>query len=159
MVKSTFFTGQPVFAQLCKYLDRDEVLKISTESGGERYRKSFDAWTHLLSMLHAVVMRFDSLREIEASALTFVNRMPHLRMGCVPKRSTLGDANAKRRESIFGDVYFSLLAAHRRHLLPDSRYSSREHLAPARTGPVPAEQARRPWKPLREHRRGNPEGP
>ena len=39
MVKSTFFTGQPVFAQLCKYLDRDEVLKISTESGGEGYRK------------------------------------------------------------------------------------------------------------------------
>ena len=39
MAKSTFFTGQPVFAQLCKYLDRDEVLKISTESGGERYRK------------------------------------------------------------------------------------------------------------------------
>ena len=123
MVKSTFFTGQPVFAQLCKYLDRDEILRISTESGGERYRKSFDAWTHLLSMLYAVVMRFDSLREIEASALTFVNRMPHLRMGCVPKRSTLGDANAKRRESIFGDVYFSLLAAHRRHLLPDSRPS------------------------------------
>ncbi len=37
MAKSTFFTGQPVFAQLCKYLDRDEVLKISTESGGERW--------------------------------------------------------------------------------------------------------------------------
>ena len=55
MAKSTFFTGQPVFAQLCKYLDRDEVLKISTESGGERYRKSFDAWMHLLSMLHAVI--------------------------------------------------------------------------------------------------------
>ena len=87
MGRSTFFTGQPVFAQLCKYLDRDEVLKISTESGGERYRKSFDAWTHLLSMLHAVVMRFDSLREIEAFALTFVNRMTHLRMGRVPKRS------------------------------------------------------------------------
>ena len=73
MAKSTFFTGQPVFAQLCKYLDRDEILRISTESGGERYRKSFDAWTHLLSMLYAVVMRFDSLREIEASALTFVS--------------------------------------------------------------------------------------
>ena len=37
MAKSTFFTGQPVFAQLCKYLDRDEVLKISTESGGARW--------------------------------------------------------------------------------------------------------------------------
>ena len=121
MAKSTFFTGQPVFAQLCKYLDRDEILRISTESGGERYRKSFDAWTHLLSMLYAVVMRFDSLREIEASALTFVSRMPHLQMSCVPKRSTLGDANAKRSESIFGDTYFSLLRAHRSRLLPDSR--------------------------------------
>ena len=121
MAKSTFFTGQPVFAQLCKYLDRDEILRISTESGGERYRKSFDAWTHLLSMLYAVVMRFDSLREIEASALTFVSRMPHLQMSCVPKRSTLGDANAKRSESIFGDTYFSLLGAHRSRLLPDSR--------------------------------------
>ena len=121
MAKSTFFTGQPVFAQLCKYLDRDEILRISTESGGERYRKSFDAWTHLLSMLYAVVMRFDSLREIEASALTFVSRMPHLQMSCVPKRSTLGDANAKRNESIFGDTYFSLLRAHRSRLLPDSR--------------------------------------
>ena len=39
MAKSTFFTGQPVVAQLCKYLDREEVLKSSTESGGERYRK------------------------------------------------------------------------------------------------------------------------
>lgn len=121
MAKSTFFTGQPVFAQLCKYLDRDEILRISTESGGERYRKSFDAWTHLLSMLYAVVMRFDSLRETEASALTFVSRMPHLQMSCVPKRSTLGDANAKRNESIFGDTYFSLLGAHRSRLLPDSR--------------------------------------
>jgi len=121
MAKSTFFTGQPVFAQLCKYLDRDEVLKISENAGGERYRKSFDAWTHLLSMLYAIVMRFDSLREIEASALTFVNRMPHLQMNCVPKRSTLGDANIKRSETIFGNIYFSLLEAHRRQLLPDSR--------------------------------------
>ena len=64
----------------------------------------------------AVVMRFDSLREIEASALTFVSRMPHLQMSCVPKRSTLGDANAKRNESIFGDTYFSLLGAHRSRL-------------------------------------------
>ena len=29
----------------------------------------------------------------------------------------------------------------------------------ARPGPVPAEQARRPWKPLRGNRRRHPEGP
>ena len=85
MVKSTFFTGQPVFAQLCKYLDRDEVLKISTESGGERYRK----------YLTRGCIRAD-IREQDAASAN----------GLVPKRSTLGDANAKRGESIFGDNNF-----------------------------------------------------
>ncbi|KXO16476.1 hypothetical protein HMPREF3202_01383, partial [Prevotella bivia] len=32
--------------------------------GGERYIKRFDSWTHLVVMLYAVIMRFDSLREI-----------------------------------------------------------------------------------------------
>lgn len=121
MTKSTFFTGQPVFAQLCKYLDRDVIRKISVQLDGERYVKSFDAWNHLLVMLYAVVMRFDSLREIEASALTFVNRMPHLMLSKIPKRSTLGDANKKRDEAIFGSIYLRLLETFRKDLLPDSR--------------------------------------
>lgn len=40
---------------------------MSRKSGGERYVKSFDGFTHLLTMLYAVIMRFDSLREIEAA--------------------------------------------------------------------------------------------
>ena len=121
MAKSTFFTGQPVFAQLCKYLNRDEILRIGKEMGGERYIKSFDTWNHLLVMLYAIVMRFDSLREIEASALTFVSRMPHLMMNNVPRRSTLSDANSCRSEAIFGKIYYSLLEERRDELLADSR--------------------------------------
>lgn len=40
---------------------------MSRKSGGERYVKSFDGFTHLLTMLYAAIMRFDSLREIEAA--------------------------------------------------------------------------------------------
>uniref|UniRef100_UPI00359F8A34 DUF4372 domain-containing protein n=1 Tax=Prevotella heparinolytica TaxID=28113 RepID=UPI00359F8A34 len=46
--------------------------------GGERYVKSFDAWTHLLVMLYAVIMRFDSLREITASLQTEACKLRHL---------------------------------------------------------------------------------
>lgn len=34
---------------------------MSRKNGGERYVKSFDGYVHLLTMLFAVIMRFDSL--------------------------------------------------------------------------------------------------
>jgi glycosyltransferase involved in cell wall biosynthesis len=65
MSKSTHFFGQPVYGQLIKSLDHDKIVEMSRKSGGERYVKSFDGFTHLLTMLYAVIMRFDSLREID----------------------------------------------------------------------------------------------
>ena len=67
MSKSSHFFGQPVYGQLIKSLDRDKIVEISRKYGGERYVKSFDGFTHLLAMLYAVIMRFDSLREIESA--------------------------------------------------------------------------------------------
>ena len=64
MSKSTHFFGQLVYRQLIKALDHDNIVKLSHQNGGERYVKSFDGFTHLLTMLYAVIMRFDSLREI-----------------------------------------------------------------------------------------------
>ena len=56
-----------MYGQLIKSLDRVKILEISRKNGGEKYVKSFDGYTHLLTMLFAVIMRFDSLREIEAA--------------------------------------------------------------------------------------------
>ena len=46
-----------------------KILQTSRENGGERYTKRFNIWVHLVVMLYAVIMRFDSLREITASLL------------------------------------------------------------------------------------------
>ena len=64
MGKSTIFIGQPLLCQLLKFFDKDKILRLSREKGGERYVKSFDGWHHLVVMLYAAIMRFDSLREI-----------------------------------------------------------------------------------------------
>ncbi|MDR1348686.1 MAG: DUF4372 domain-containing protein [Prevotellaceae bacterium] len=61
MSKSTHFIGQPMLNQVIKWFNREKVLQFSRENGGERYVKSFDAWNHLVVMLYAVIMRFDSL--------------------------------------------------------------------------------------------------
>lgn len=67
MGKSTHFFGQPVYGQLIKSLDRDKIVEMSRKNGGEKYVMSFNGFIHLLTMLYAVIMRFDSLREIEAA--------------------------------------------------------------------------------------------
>lgn len=71
---------------------------MSRKHGGEKYVKSFDGYTHLLTMLYAVIQRFDSLREIETSMTAEVRKLHHVGIGTVPKRSTLSDANARRSE-------------------------------------------------------------
>ena len=51
-------------------------------------------------MLYAVIMRFDSLREIEASMTAEVRKLHHVGIEKVPKRSTLSDANGRRSGKI-----------------------------------------------------------
>ena len=104
MGKSTHFFGQPIYRQLIKLLDKDKILQISRNLGGERYVKSFDSFTHLLTILYAVIMRIDSLREIETSMTAEVRMLHHIGIDTVPKRSTLSDANARRPEKIFEEV-------------------------------------------------------
>ncbi|KXB39726.1 hypothetical protein HMPREF1870_01847, partial [Bacteroidales bacterium KA00344] len=67
--------------------------------------KTFDGFTHLLTMLYAVIMRFDSLREIEAAMTAEVRKLQHIGIDKVPKPSTLSDANARRSDRFFEDVY------------------------------------------------------
>lgn len=124
MSKSTHFFGQPVFGQLIKSLKRDQILELSHKCGGERYVKSFDGWHHLVSMLYAIIMRFDSLREIETSMLAEARKLTHIGLKTVPKRSTVSDANKRRPHTFFESVYRYLYQKNKDLLLTDSRSKS-----------------------------------
>ena len=126
MCKSTHFFGQPVYGQLIKSLDREKIIELSRKNGGEKYIKSFTGFTHLLTMLYAVIMRFDSLREIEAAMTAEVCKLHHIGIDKVPKRSTLSDANARRSEKFFEDVYRDVYQSNREKLSSDSRRNGTE---------------------------------
>ncbi len=126
MSKSTHFFGQPVYGQLIKCLDKEKINAISRKHGGERYVKSFDGWHHLLTMLYAVIMRFDSLREIEASMLAEVRKLAHVGLDSLARRSTLSDANSRRTEKFFEEVYRKLYEEHKASLTSDSRRNATE---------------------------------
>ena len=121
MGKSSHFIGQPMYGQVIKLLDKSKNLQISREQGGERYTKHFNGWVHLVVMLYAVIMRFDSLREITASLLTEARKLPHIGITFKIGRSTLADANKRRSEAIFEAIYRDTYATYRHVLSSDSR--------------------------------------
>ena len=126
MSKSSNFFGQPIYGQLIKSLDREKIVEMSRKHGGEKYVKSFDGYTHLVTMLYAVIQRFDSLREIETSMTAEVRKLHHVGIDTVPNRSTLSDANARRPEQFFEDVYRDLYDANKDILSSDSRRNGTE---------------------------------
>ena len=66
MSKNSHFTGQPVYSQVLKLLDKEKILQISRETkGSEAYVKRFDGYKHLVVMLFGILKHFDSLRELE----------------------------------------------------------------------------------------------
>lgn len=121
MGKSIHFSGQPLYSQVIKLLDKSTILRLSRKYGGERYVKRFDVWTHLVVMLYAVIMRFDSLREIMASLQAESRKLCHLGIRLMPSRSTLSDANRRRPEIIFESIYRDLYTTYRNVLSSDSR--------------------------------------
>lgn len=121
MGKSNHFSGQPLYGQVIKLLDKSKILQFSTEKGGERYTKRFNCWVHLVVMLYAVIMRHDSLREITTSLMAEARKLAHLGVNIKIGRSTLADANKRRPESVFEAIYRDLYATYRYVLSSDSR--------------------------------------
>lgn len=121
MGKSTHFIGQPLYSQVINLLDKRKIFQISQEFGGERNVKRFNVWVHLIVMLYAVIKRFDSLREITTSLLADTHKLSHLGIGFKVGRSTLADANARRSEKIFEEIYRTLYYRYKSELISDSR--------------------------------------
>lgn len=121
MGKSTHFIGQPLYSQVINLLDKRKIFQISQEYGGERYVKRFNIWVHLIVMLYAVIKRFDSLREITTSLLADTHKLSHLGINFKIGRSTLADANSRRSERIFEQIYRALYTRYKSELISDSR--------------------------------------
>ena len=97
MSKDSHFTGQPVYSQVLKLLDKGKILQISRETkGSEAYVRRFDGYQHLVVMLFGILKHFDSLRELEIGMEAEAHKLGHLGMNYLVRRSTLAEANIRR---------------------------------------------------------------
>ncbi|HEX7846989.1 MAG TPA: IS4 family transposase [Chitinophagaceae bacterium] len=126
MSKGNFFTGQPIFNQVLKFIPRSQIQAIARECQADHYCKSFTTYAHLVTMLYAIFNRCDSLREVSTGLLAWDQRINHLGLKGHPRRSTISDANKRRSEAVFEKIYFKLLAKYK-SVLPDSRRSVKKN--------------------------------
>ncbi|GAB6976462.1 hypothetical protein JCM15124A_13690 [Prevotella falsenii] len=121
MSKDSHFSGQPVYSQVLKLLDKDKILQISRKTqGSEAYVKHFDGYKHLVVMLFGVLKHFDSLRELEIGMKAEAHKLCHLGLDYIVRRSTLAEANIRRPQEFFANVYSYLLEKYAK-FLADSR--------------------------------------
>jgi hypothetical protein len=120
MSKGTFFTGQPIFNQILKFVPRSMVTSIARELKADHYCKHFKTYEHLVTMLYCIFNQCHSLREVTTGLLAWESRIHHLGVQVHPRRSTLADANKRRNPEVFEKIYLKLLQRYQ-SVLPDSR--------------------------------------
>jgi hypothetical protein len=118
--KSKNFSGQPIFNQLIKFIDKSEIRKIAKQHGAERYVKKFTTYNHIVVMLFVAFEGYHSIREVILGLLANAHKLSHLGLSYLVRRSTFSEANQRRSSKVFGDIYMSV---YRRHCsnLADSR--------------------------------------
>ena len=93
-----------IFGALLKLIDRRQFAAIVDRHDGDTYDKSFDSWTHLVSLICAQLSGASSLRELEAAWQANAHQHYHLGVNQL-RRSTLSDANRRRPAAIFIDLF------------------------------------------------------
>lgn len=127
MSKSKYFTGQPILNQLLSYLQRHSIKYLAQSGGYDRYYKSFDTYTHLITMLYCSFNKCTSSREVISGMKACQHKLTHLGIAKSPGKSTLCDANMKRSSEVFSQIYQWLYKKYR-HFLPDSHQSLKSNL-------------------------------
>lgn len=103
------FVGQPIFKQIIDFIPKNKFALLVRKHNADHYYKTFDSWTHLVTLLFGIFSRCDSMGEICDGMRALDGKLNHLGMDKSPAKSTAGDGLRNRDEAFFMDVYFMLI--------------------------------------------------
>lgn len=119
MSKNTIFSGQPIFTQLLSLIPDHIISRLVHKYQSDKYCKTFDSKHHLVTLLFGIINQCTSLREVVTGLQVASSKQGHFRLVHDICRSTLADANKRRPEAFFGELFHELYRYH--YGLPDSR--------------------------------------
>ena len=109
-----------MLAQLISLIPHSLLQNVVRKHNSDHYYKTFKSRDHLIAMLYACFHNCSSIREVITGLAASYNKLCHLSLKTIPRRSTLADANRKRSVGFFEDIYRELYRLYFSSL-PDSR--------------------------------------
>ena len=103
------FVGQPIFKQVLDLIPKNKFDSLVFKHQSDKYYKSFDSWTHTITMLFGVLSRCDSMSEVCAGMVGLQGKLNHIGLEKAPAKSTVGDGLRDRDNEFFKDLYFMLV--------------------------------------------------
>jgi putative transposase len=104
-----------IFGELLKPLSRRCFQSIVDRHDGDAYDKSFNSWSHLVTLIFAQLSGICGLRGLEATWNAHEHHHYHLGAGRL-HRATLSDANQRRPVEVFAETFALLSQQASRHL-------------------------------------------
>lgn len=98
-----------ILNQLLLHVPRHQFDRLVETHKADRYAKTFSTWNQLTVMLYAQASGKESLREIEQGLETQESKTYHVGLAGPVRRTTLADANGRRKWEIFRGVFGELL--------------------------------------------------
>jgi len=101
--------------EIMKALPRSTFDRLVDNHQSDKHSKGFGCWDQLVAMVYAQLSGASSLRVLEAGFNS--QRTHHYHLGATPiRRSTLADANSRRKTEVFADAARLLMSQARRQL-------------------------------------------
>ncbi|HMN31794.1 MAG TPA: DUF4372 domain-containing protein [Chitinophagaceae bacterium] len=98
MNKSTNNFGNSVLGQLISLTPNAIIDNAVKNHNSNKYIKRFTTLEHLVTMLFCIGSHCTSLREVCINLLGLEGKLKHIKLKQPPKKSTLADANKRRRQ-------------------------------------------------------------
>ena len=110
MNKSTTYVGQHILSQILSLCPKNELAHVFIKATSDHKAKRLKSWEHFVTMMFCVLSGSTSLRETCMGLEAYQGKLNHINIKEVPPRSTLSDANKRRKSSVFQEVFNCLRA-------------------------------------------------
>jgi hypothetical protein len=98
-----------VLRQICNYIPNHLVPKLARETGNDEKARTFDEWSHMVSLCYAQMAHSIGLNDVCDALQLNTGPLSAIRGATAPRRNTLSHANKVRdpilAEKLFWEVY------------------------------------------------------
>lgn len=101
-------SSQPILGQLLSFIPREVFKKCVDQCQADKWYKQVKTWDQFVFMLYGVLTGSSSLREITRHFMLMGDKLAHCGIFKIPRRSSISDANARRRSDVFAHLYTAL---------------------------------------------------